>query len=133
MKGRLIAGLTLLTGLLLASGNLALAHHGSRISYDMSRMVTVEGVVTEFDYTNPHCYFLFDVTDDTGAVTHWAAETDPPSMMTRYNWNKNFLKPGDKVTVTVWPSKVGAPRGFLAKLVKADGTVTDHSGQAPPE
>ena len=36
----------------------------------MSRKVTVEGVVTEFDYINPHVYFLFDVTDDKGNVTH---------------------------------------------------------------
>jgi hypothetical protein len=53
--------------------------------------------------------------------------------MTRYGWNKNYLKPGDKVSVTVWPSKVGAPRGFLAKLVKADGTVTDHTTALPQE
>ena len=131
MKTRFLAGTAVLVGLLISSGGAVLAHHGSRISYDMTRMVTVDGVVTEFDWSNPHVYFLFDVTDDKGSVTHWAAETDPPSGMTRYGWNKNFLKPGDKVSVTVWPSKVGAPRGFLAKLVKADGTVTDHTGQAP--
>lgn len=124
---------TLSAGLLMATASVALAHHGSRISYDMSTMVTVKGVVTEFDWTNPHVYFLFDVKDDSGKVTGWAAETDPPSTMTRYGWNKNYLKPGDEVTVTVWQSKVGAPRGFMAKLVKADGAVTDHTGQLPPE
>jgi len=99
----------------------------------MDKMVTVQGVVTEFSWANPHVYFLFDVTDDKGKVIHWAAETDPPSTMTRYGWNKDYLKVGDKVTVTVWPSKVGSPRGFLAKLVKEDGTLTDHTGQLPPE
>jgi hypothetical protein len=123
----------LTAGLLAISASLALAHHGSRISYDMSQMVTVKGVVTEYSWNNPHVYFLFDVKDETGKVTSWAAETDPPSTMTRYGWSKNYLKVGDEVTVTVWPSKVGAPRGFLAKLVKADGTVTDHTGQLPPE
>ena len=132
MRTKLLAGATLVAGLLAISSS-ALAHHGSRISYDMGRMVTVEGTVTEFDWLNPHVYFQFDVTDDQGKVTHWVAETDPPSGMTRYGWNKNFLKFGDKITVTVWPSKTGAPRGFLAKLVKADGTVTDHTGQLPPE
>jgi hypothetical protein len=29
----------------------------------------------------------------------------------------------------MWPSKVGAPRGFLAKLVTADGKVLDHTEQ----
>lgn len=133
MRTRLLGGAVVLAALLTMSGGVAIAHHGSRVSYDMTRMVTVEGTVTEFDYSNPHCYFFFDVKDDKGNVTHWAAETDPPSMMAHYGWNKNFLKPGDKVTVTVWPSKVGSPRGFLAKLVKADGTVTDHTGQQPPE
>jgi hypothetical protein len=96
-------------------------------------MVTVKGVITEYDWTNPHVYFLFDVKDDSGKVVNWAAETDPPSTMTRYGWNKNYLKVGDQVEVTVWPSKVGAPRGFMAKLVKADGTVTDHTNALPQE
>ncbi len=133
MRTNLLTGIAVLAGLLTIGSGVALAHHGSRISYDMTRMVTVDGVVTEFDWTNPHVYFLFDVTDDKGEVTHWAAETDPPSGMTRYGWSKNYLKPGDKVSVTVWPSKVGAPRGFLAKLVKADGTVTDHTTALPQE
>ena len=133
MRMKSLTGVAVLAALLSIGGGVASAHHGSRISYDMTKMVTVEGVVTEFDWTNPHVYFLFDVTDDKGNVIHWAAETDPPSGMTRYGWNKNFLKPGDKVTVTVWQSKVGAPRGFLAKLVKADGTVTDHTGALPQE
>lgn len=133
MRTKLLTGIATVVLLEMIGVPVALTHHGSRISYDMDRMVTVDGVVTEFDWSNPHVYFLFDVTDDKGKVTHWAAETDPPSTMTRYGWSKSYLKPGDKVTVTVWPSKVGSPRGFLAKLVKADGTVTDHTGQLPPE
>jgi hypothetical protein len=104
------------------------AHHGSRISYDLTRQVTVKGVIKGVVYQNPHVYFTFDVTDDQGKVTEWAAETDPPIMMERrFQWNRRYLKPGDEVTVTVWPSKAGAPRGFLARLVMADGRVTDHS------
>jgi hypothetical protein len=132
MRNRIVGSAAVAAALFMAAGS-ALAHHGSRISYDMNRMVTVEGTVTEFDWLNPHVYFQFDVTDDKGNVAHWIAETDPPSGMTRYGWNKNYLKAGEKVTVTVWPSKTLAPRGFLAKLVKADGTVTDHTGQQPPE
>ena len=64
------------------------------------------------------------------AALQWAAETDPPIMMaSEFGWSRKYLKPGDEVTVTVWPSKAGAPRGFLAKLVTSDGRVTDHSEQ----
>jgi hypothetical protein len=122
--------LALLFATMLGVTGVAWAHHGSRISYDLTRQVTLKGVVKEFNYVNPHVYFTFDVTDDQGHVTEWAAETDPPIMMERrFQWNRHYIKPGDEVTVTVWPSKVGAPRGFLAKLVTADGRVTDHAEQ----
>ena len=108
----------------------AFAHHGSRVSYDLTKTVTLKGVVKEFVYVNPHVYITFEVKDERGLVTEWAAETDPPIMMgARYSWSRKYLKPGDEVTITVWPSKVGAPRGFLAKLVTSDGRVTDHSEQ----
>jgi hypothetical protein len=107
-----------------------LGHHGSRVSYDLTKTVTLKGIVKEVAYTNPHVYFTFDVKDDRGHVTAWAAETDPPIMLERrYNWSRKYVKAGDEVTVTVWPSKVGAPRGFLAKLVTADGKILDHSEQ----
>ena len=115
---------------LLFPAGLASAHHGSRVSYDLTKTVTLTGTVKEVSYTNPHVYFTFDVKDDRGGVTEWAAETDPPIMLERrYNWSKKYVKAGDRVTVTVWPSKVGAPRGFLAKLVTADGKILDHQEQ----
>ena len=70
MRTNLLTGIAVLAGLLTIGSGVALAHHGSRISYDMTRMVTVDGVVTEFDWTNPHVYFLFDVTDDKGQKVH---------------------------------------------------------------
>ena len=119
----------LLAGVLTVVG-LVWAHHASRISYDVMKQVTLNGVVKEFVYVNPHVYFTFDVKDDQGHVTEWAAETDSPIRMeNRFHWSRHYLKPGDEVTVTVWPSKMGAPRGFLAKLMTADGKVTDHSDQ----
>ena len=122
--------------LFLMAGAMSLiwAHHGSRISYDMAKTVTVTGVVKEFRYQNPHVYFTFDVSDEKGEVTTWGAETDSPIVMERrYQWSRHYLSPGDKVTVTLWQSKVGTPRGFMAKLVRADGSITDHSGQLPQE
>jgi hypothetical protein len=90
----------------------------------------VKGIVTEFSYENPHIYIKFDVKDESGNVAEWVVETDPPMMMSRrFGWTRHFIKPGDQVTVSLWPSKVGATRGFLARLVTADGRVTDHTEQ----
>jgi len=46
------------------------AHHGSRISYDLTQMVTLTGTVTEFQWQNPHVYIKFDVKDKDGKVTN---------------------------------------------------------------
>jgi hypothetical protein len=129
MTGRIVTCSFLLIAAV-ALNSRVLAHHGSRISYDLTKTVTVKGIIKEFNYVNPHVYLTFDVKDGQGHVTEWGAETDPPIMMeNRYGWSRHYLKPGDEVTVTMWQSKVGAPRGFLAKLVTADGRVTDHSEQ----
>ena len=107
------------------------AHHGSRASYDMTRMVTLDGTVTDFQWQNPHVYVMFSVKNDKGEVVEWGAETYSPIVMERDGWSSHELKVGDKVTVTVWPSKVGSPRGFLAKLVGPDGKVTDLTHRVP--
>jgi hypothetical protein len=123
MKRMFVSTLASLVVLFITGSSVAWAHHGSRISYDIDHTVTLEGVVTEVDYVNPHVYLLFDVTDKDGTVVNWAAETLPPGMLAPMGWNKNSLKAGDKVVATMWPSKTGAPRGFLGKLVGPTGKV----------
>lgn len=65
------------------------AHHGSRASYDMAKPVTMEGIVTEFMWQNPHVYIMYDVKDVDGSRTHWGAETNSPIVMGRNGWTKN--------------------------------------------
>ena len=115
---RLFAGVLLLCGALLA-------HHGSRVSYDLEKKVTVTGLITQYVWANPHVYWLMDVKDEQGNVVSWGGETYAPVIMARNGWSRSSLKPGDKVTMTVYPSKAGAPRGFLEKMVFPDGKVTD--------
>lgn len=108
----------------------ASAHHGSAISYDLSKQVTLTGVVTEWIWKNPHCFVMFDVTGEQGSAVSWGAETHPTTFLVRNEvkgvpvpLSATSIKAGDKVTVTLFPSRVGASRGLLAKLVAADGTV----------
>jgi hypothetical protein len=102
----------------------ALAHHGSGVSYDLSKVVTMEGTVTEFQWRNPHVYVLYDVKDAQGNVVNWGAETHSPVVCENQDhWTKSTLKPGDKITIGVFQSKLGSPRGLLAKIVMDDGKV----------
>ena len=63
MKNKLVL-VGILAGLM-ACGTL-LAHHGTGASYDASKEITVTGVVTQFNWHNPHAQIYFDVKDENG-------------------------------------------------------------------
>ena len=106
------------------------AHHGSHVSYDMEKPVVLKGIVTEFVWSNPHSQIYFDVKDEKGDAVNWGAETANPSTLAKSGWTRNSLKPGDEITVTVWPSKARTPRGFLLKIAFPNGQVKTLAGAA---
>jgi len=98
MKSKLITVLAAGVALFAVSSPV-LAHHGGA-QYDAKHPVTVTGTVTEFIFTNPHVQIHFDVTDESGKVDKWIAETASPQRLFGFGWNAKTLKTGDKITVT---------------------------------
>jgi len=96
------------------------AHHGYA-AYDTDRKVTLKGTVTRWIWSNPHCLLQLDVTDESGRVVHWTAETENPTAMSRVGWTDKSLKPGDQITLTALPVKSGNPVGRIIDVVLANG------------
>lgn len=120
MKLKLLVSCALVVGLVMVCVPV-FAHHGSRVSYELDKPVTMKGTVTSLLWQNPHVFLSYSVKDDAGTVTDWGAEmAETPHQMTVRGWTKNTLKSGDEVTLTVFPSKAGTPRGLLSKLVLND-------------
>ncbi len=114
-------GLTVLaacTGLLIAVP--LPAHHGVGM-FDQEHSISLKGTVTEFDFVNPHVEIYFDVKDDKGNVSKWAAESGSPNLMRRNGWNRNTLKPGDQVTFVGHPMRNGAKGMRLEKVILPNG------------
>src|SRR5438045_4620219 len=103
----------------------ATAHHGTGISYDLSKLVSVKGVVVKFAWSNPHSQLYFDVTDAKGEVEHWSAEMNAPTNLERAGFSRrqmfSFFNPGSEVTVYGFRSKSCAPVVVFSKAVLADG------------
>jgi len=103
----------------------AIAHHGTGISYDLSKMVSVKGVVVKYAWSNPHSQLYFDVKDDKGNIEHWSAEMNAPTNLERAGFTRkymfDFFKAGEEVTVSGFRSKSGAPVVVFSKAVLADG------------
>ena len=115
-----VPAVVLAAAVLLAAPRALVAHHGAA-TFDTSTEITLEGTVTEWAWFNPHCFLKFDVTNEDGTVTNWAAEAGNPTDMTRRGWGRTSFKPGEEITVTVQPVKTGAPVGRIRAVVVADG------------
>jgi hypothetical protein len=119
MKIKLLAVLLGTAGLLMVSGPL-FAHHG-RSNYDVTHTVTLKGIVTEFEWINPHALIHFDVTDESGKVEKWVGETNSPNTLTRQGWSRNTVKVGEQITLVGHRVKGDSPYINFSKIIFADG------------
>jgi hypothetical protein len=126
MKTKSLVSCAVLLAVLVASVS-TFAHHGNRAAYgvEAAQEVTLTGTVVQFKWGNPHVYVLFDVTDDKGNVVHWSGETHPPYVMSKSGWTRETLKPGDKITITLFPARAGAPVGLLTKVALGGKMIFD--------
>jgi hypothetical protein len=99
------------------------AHHSFAVHYDSSKpMITKEGVVTEFRFTNPHGILMLDVTDARGVKERWTVETTSPTYMQRSGWTRDMVKPGDRVIVEGWAARDGSRLMRINAIKRPDGT-----------
>jgi hypothetical protein len=112
--------MSFLMGAGLLVGSSAFAHHGTAISYDGGKIITVSGTVTQFVWANPHGQLHWDVKDESGSVVSWGGELHSIALMTRAGWNKNIIHPGDQVVVSGHPSRAGTPY-MVVTSVKLNG------------
>ena len=102
----------------------AVAHHSATM-FDDKKTITVEGVVKEFQYTNPHSWLLVDVKNDDGSVTTWGFEAEGPSTLTRAGIRKSDFAPGTAITITGNPMRDGRPAALWVKAKRGDGKYFD--------
>jgi len=103
------------------------AHH-STAAFDSTRVVKIEGTITQFRWINPHASIKIDGTtagDDPDGV--WTVEMTAPNVLINEGWTRTALKVGDKVTMYVNPLRTkvtlndGSTGGLYVGVVLADG------------
>jgi hypothetical protein len=116
----LVLSLILIFSALLVSGPL-LAHHGEA-NYDTSKVVSVKGTVTDFQFVNPHVQISLDVKNDKGEIEKWISEARSPAMLSRIGgWDKNTIKVGDMITASGHRTQNGTNFLRLITIVLPDG------------
>jgi hypothetical protein len=98
----------------------ALAHH-SFAMFDPAKVVTLKGVVTEFDWSNPHVSMTVSVPQPGGAPPElWTVELTSPGNLGRVGWTRHSIKPGDHVAVDVNPLRDGKHGGGFRQVTLID-------------
>ena len=115
--------------IMMAEARPALGHH-SFAMFDTGNPITLAGVVTGFEWTNPHSYIELDVPDGRNGVKHWTIELGSTSILMRGGWKFNTLKKGDTVTAVVNPLRNGDPGSLLSRITLSDGRVLGNGGPA---
>jgi len=117
------------TRLILGSAALALigaslpafAHHAFSAEFDGDKPVTVKGVVTKLELTNPHSWLYLDVKGPDGKVSNWGFEFGAPFSLKEKGVNKKTFAPGTEITVSGFRAKNGKDFGYAVTTTLNDG------------
>ena len=114
------------------------AHH-STAAFDTSRVVKIEGTVTQFRWINPHASIKIDGTAEGDAPDGlWTVEMTAPNVLINQGWKRTSLQDGDKVVMFVNPLRNaitlndGSQGGLYVGVILADGSTlgrTDGKGE----
>lgn len=106
------------------------AHHSSAI-YDLESPITLEGVVTKYEWANPHVYLFVDTGSDGGEPAIWEIEASPPSFMVLRGWSPETFSAGDRVSVEAFAARNSQRMALGGFVETADGNRLVMSQNSP--
>ena len=102
MRGKL--AVFLIAGVL-ASSAAAYAHHSFPATYQIAKIITLEGTVAQFLIRNPHSFIQVDAADASGKTQRWSLEWGGATQLLSQGVMKDSLKVGDSLVITANPAR----------------------------
>lgn len=112
----------ILIGLSVSATQYAAAHHAFAANYEMDNVGTVEGIVEEVFWANPHVHYYIQVTKEDGTTELWDGEAANLSLLASRGWDRNTIRVGDAIRVTGALGRDGIRRIQMRQVVRADGS-----------
>jgi hypothetical protein len=112
----------------------AFPHHSFTVAFDEQRPVSIEGVITEVKWENPHSWIFVEAKRPDGAVEQWRFETQPPNTLRRNGVTAALLKPGARVTLKGYGAHDRSSTAAAASLIvfSTGETFRISAGGTPP-
>lgn len=113
-------------------GTLVRAHHSIAGQYDMTQLVTVEGVIAEYHFVNPHPYAEVDAPDASGRTERWHLEFDNLRELVAAGMSPRTFNAGDRVVVKGGRGRHQRNSMYVRSLLRpADGFLYEQIGSSP--
>ena len=122
MRMKLVTSLACVVLLLSAAATPLRAHHAFAAEFDANAPLKLAGVVTKWEWINPHSWINLDVTATDGSIEKWRIEGGAPNALLRRGWSKNSLPPGTEIVVEGFRAKDGSQRASGRDIKFPDGT-----------
>jgi len=107
--------------LVLAIAAPAFAHHTVSVVYDPEHTATLNGIVSDVEWKQPHVIFRVKVRGDDGRLVPWTVETQAPLVVRSHGLQQDMLKPGVPVSSTVCLARDGSHRAYAQTIVLPEG------------
>lgn len=107
-------------GALLTVGVESQAHHAVASTYDLNTEVVLQGRLVKLNFRNPHSNLILEVPNEDGTSTEWTLTTAAVQVLTRAGVDRDTIKPGEDLKITILPARNGHPAGFIRRLELAD-------------
>jgi hypothetical protein len=107
------------------------AHHSIAGMYDQGRRVTLDGVIAQYQFVNPHPFVVVDVTMN-GTTQSWKAELDNRWELQNIGMTPTTFNAGDRVVVSGSPGRDRTPLLYVWRLERpVDGFLYEQIGTSP--
>ena len=99
-----LRGIVVLTVAVVSSAP-AMAHHSNPFYFDMTKAVTLEGLILRVEWINPHALMFLQSKNEKGELETWTIQGTSPVNFARMPELKQRLKAGMSVAVRVFPQR----------------------------
>ena len=107
----------------LAAGFLCEAHaHHSFAIYDIDNRISRTGVLTLFEFSQPHIQLVLDATFEDGSMETWEIESMAPRRWDSFEHPRDVAAVGETVTILGWPARDGSDTMALSTIITERGT-----------
>jgi hypothetical protein len=102
----------------------AVSAHHSASAFDVTTEITVEGIIAELEWKNPHIYFTIETKDADGRIVLRQVEVQPISSVRSFGLTREMLAPGSRIILRANPGRrdpAGTLRGL--DITTSDGVI----------